>query len=162
MREWVRVYTYKTGLLSPVAHDLQLSLEKWDLRRDHGDLVFEAWTDRLRIDGPVVRGRLEPRGISDKDRRKIKSNIDDKILDIQRNPRVVFRGRERRDRIEGTLLLRGQSVEISIPTTESKGQLRGEVTIRPSLWGIRPFKALGGAIKLLDRVRVAFCLHTGP
>ena len=162
MREWVRVYTYKTGLLSPVAHDLQLSLEKWDLRRDRGELVFEAWAERLRIDGPVVRGRLEPRGISDKDRRKIKSTIDDTILDIRRHPKIVFRGREKGDQIQGKLLLKGSNIEITISTTENKGLLRGETTIRPSVWGIPPFKALAGAIKLQDKVRVAFCLHTGP
>ena len=162
MNEWVRVYTYKTGLLSPVAHDLQLTLDKWSIRRDGGEIIFEAWPDSLQVDGAMVRGKLQPRGINDKDRRKIRKNIREKILETKANPKVVFRGRETRDSIVGSLRMKSQTHDIEFATTEQAGTLRGEIEIQPSRWGVAPFRALGGAIKLQNRVRVVFCIKTSP
>ena len=162
MKEWVRIYTYKTGLLSPVAHDLQLTLEKWSLRREGREIIFEAWPESLQVDGAMVRGKLEPRGISDKDRRKIRKNIQERILDTRKNPKIVFRGKENRDSIQGNLRMNGQLEHLEFPTREHAGSLRAEVEIQPSRWGISPFRALGGTIKLQDRIRVVFCLRTSP
>ena len=158
MREWVRVYTYKTGLLSPVAHDLQLSLERWEIHREGTGLVFQARLKSLRIDGPVVRGKLEPRGISDRDRAKIRGHIGDTILCTREHPLAIFKGQQVGSMLRGPLRMRGQAQEISFALQEENGQLKGAVEIQPSRWGIAPFKALGGAIKLKDHVRIAFSM----
>jgi hypothetical protein len=157
--EWLRVFTYKTGLLSPVAHDLQLSLDRWDLTREGTDIIFEARSQSLEIDGPIVRGKLEPRGISDKDRKKIKRNILDTVLLSRTHPMVIFRGSQQGAELRGELRLRGQTLPLVIPITHSGDQLQGQVEIQPTRWGIAPFKALAGAIKLQDRVRIEFSIR---
>jgi hypothetical protein len=159
VRDWLRVYTYKTGLLSPVAHDLQLSLEHWELRREDAELVFLARLESLRVEGPVVRGKLDPRGISDRDRTKIKGHIGDTVLHTAEHPVAIFKGQQEGSILRGPLRLRGQAHEISFALREVGGQIKGEVEIQPSRWGIAPFKALGGAIKLKDQVRIAFAMH---
>ena len=87
MREWLRVYTYKAGLLSPMAHDLQISLSRWDLQPEGAYWLFQADAAHLQIDGPIVRGQLEQRGITDRDRRKIKGHIRDTILNTRAHPK---------------------------------------------------------------------------
>ena len=159
MRDWLRVYTYKTGLLSPVAHDLQLSLERWELHREGTGLVFRARLESLRVDGPIVRGKLEPRGISDRDRAKIKGHISDTVLCTTEHPVAIFKGQQVGSMLRGPLRLRGQAHEISFALREEEGRIHGEVEIQPSRWGIAPFKALGGAIKLKDHVRIAFSMN---
>jgi hypothetical protein len=157
--EWLRVFTYKTGLLSAVAHDLQLSLEHWDLKIEEQEIVFEARPQGLQIDGPFIRGKLEPRGINDSDRRKIKRNILETVLLSEAHPMVIFRGKHLGQALHGQLRLRGQTHPLVIPVTQADGRLQGEVEIQPSRWGIAPFRALAGAIKLQDRVRIAFQLR---
>ena len=159
MKEWLRVYTYKAGLLSPMAHDLQISLSRWNLQPEGSHWLFQADAAHLEIDGPIVRGQLEQRGITDKDRRKIKNHIQDTILKTQSHPKIIFRGRPKNHTLEGELRLKGRIQPITIPLRNDGSLVRGEVEIQPSRWGITPFKALGGAIKLQDRIRVAFCVN---
>lgn len=159
MREWLRVYTYKAGLLSPMAHDLQISLSRWDLQPEGTYWLFQADASHLEIDGPIVRGQLEQRGITDRDRRKIKGHIRDTILNTRAHPKITFRGRPHGDLLEGELRLRGSVQKVAIILSQEGPLIRGEVEIQPSRWGIAPFKALGGTIKLQDRIRVAFCIQ---
>ena len=152
------MYTYKAGLLSPMAHDLQLSLGRWELQPEGTRWLFQADAAHLEIDGPVVRGQLEQRGITDRDRRKIKGHIQDTILQTRSHPKIIFRGRPNGACLEGTLRLRGMVHPIQIPLRNEGQLVHGQVELRPSRWGIAPFKALGGAIKLQDRIRIEFCV----
>lgn len=52
----------------------------------------------------------------------------------------------------------GQRRPLALLLGLSRDRLHGEVELTPSRWGIKPFKALMGAIKLQDRVRVRFDL----
>ena len=46
--------------------------------------------------------------------------------------------------------------DITLTVREADGRWRGQIELVPTRWGIQPFKALLGAIKLEDRVVVRF------
>lgn len=153
-----RVFTFKDGLLSRVAHDLQLTLSRFEIAVEGEAVTGTFWPGSLRVDGPVSGGRLEPEGLRDKDRAEIQGTIADKILQIGRHPTAQFTGTHRGDAVNGTLALAGRSAPVSLTARAADGRIRGEVELVPTRWGIAPYKALLGAIKLQDRVRVVFDL----
>ena len=62
MAHRVHVFTFKAGLLSRVAHDLRLRVERFGITRE-GDSIrarFEA--NSLRVDGVMEGGRLDASG----------------------------------------------------------------------------------------------------
>ena len=156
----VWVTSFKDGLLSRVAHDVQLRLHRFTLTRDGDALTFRGQVDSLVVEGAVERGRLNDKRLTEKDRRDILDNVHRKILDTRRNPEVVFRGDVVRNGLtatcEGTLTLDGHTQPLTVSGRVRDGVLAGRVELTPSRWGIQPFRALMGAIKLQDRLEVRF------
>lgn len=161
----VQLFTFKEGLLSRVAHDLRLHVERVSLTRmgEGDDRVlarFEA--DSIVVDGAMKGARFDPRGLSSRDKAKILDNIRGEVLRTRAHPHVEFRGRAHEDPelagdrldIRGELSLCGVTRPLSFPATRAGELLRASVTLTPSHFGIAPYKALAGAIRLQDRVRV--------
>lgn len=156
----VHVFTFKEGLLSRVAHDLRLTVGGFELQIEAGGATLRGTFQlgSLRVDGAMVNGSLKTGSIRDKDLRDIKKNIDQKILDTRRWPTAQVEATHEGGRLEGTLQLKGRSASISCSVTHTDGRLRGRVILVPTRWGIKPFKAALGTIKLKDRIEVAFDL----
>jgi len=153
----IQVFTYKDGLLARLAHDLRLTLGRFEIQREGATVQARFWPGSLRVDGAIDRrGQLDPAALSDSDRRKIGENIANEVLHLDRSPEASFRGQIVADgaAVEGELTLAGRSVALRVPVQAVGDRLRAEVTLAPSRWGIAPFKALAGAIKLQDRVLV--------
>lgn len=150
----IRVYTFKDRrkLLSPVAHDLRLSLERFDVDRDGDRVTVRCPTDAFAVDGRMVGGALEP--MREKDRRDVLDNVRRKVLQTRRHAEAVFEGTLTDGRVSGELSLVGRRAPLSFTVEQTDGRLRGRVDIQPTRWGITPFKALLGAISLEDRVVV--------
>lgn len=162
----VQVFTFKEGLLSSVAHDLRLGLKRFELTVNGDTLTVRFWPESLEVDGPMKNGQLDAGGLSAKDRRDIHENIVEKILHTARNPEGRFEGRITPGEgpvrtATGTLTLHGQSQPLSVTARVENGRAKGEVDLVPTKWGIAPYKALMGAIKLQDRVRVSFDVKVG-
>ena len=152
--------TFKEGLLSKVAHDLQLIIEQYRIASDGRRIEGEFRPESLSVVGAMRRGVLDTGVLSDGDRREIGVNIREKVLHTDRHPTIAFSGRvargDRTHRVVGPLTLMGVSHEIAFDVRERDGRWTGEVEIQPSRWDVQPFKALLGAIKLQDRVIVRF------
>lgn len=156
----ITVLTFKEGLLSKVAHDLQLSLERFKIQTDGSRVEAEFFPDSLVVEGAMRRGILDSGALSDGDRREIGANLREKVLRTEEHPSIKLTARAARDdgrlRLVGPLTMMGKSVELAFDVDDRGGFWRGEVELTPSRWGIHPFKALLGAIKLQDRVVVRF------
>src|SRR5690606_28852876 len=63
--------------------------------------------------------------------------------------------------VRGDLDLAGVRRPLAVTATHADRRVRARVTLRPSDWGIRPYKALAGAIRLQDRVIVDSDLAAG-
>ena len=81
------------------------------------------------------------------------------ILLSRRYPRIELEGsiqtQNNRHSLSGELRLRGQTRPIKTELIRSGDTLQSVFELKPSEFGIAPYKALGGAIKLDDRVRVS-------
>lgn len=162
----IRVLTFKDGLLSKVAHDLSLSLERFDVQSDGKRVQAAMQLESLTVEGVMRKGVLDPHGVSDADRQDIVANIQHKVLHTDDDPTASFSGEAAPVaggyRVSGSLTLAGKSRDLSFDVQEASGCWRGELELQPSLWGIKPFKALMGAIKLQDRVVVRVELPITP
>lgn len=160
----IHVFTYKDGLLARLAHDLRLTLQRFEIQRDGAGVQARFWPGSLHVDGAIDRhGALDVNTLSDSDRRKIGENLAQDVLHLDRFPEASFRGQiVGGSAVEGELTLAGRSASVRVPVQAAGGRLRGEVTLVPSRWGIAPYKALAGAIKLQDRVRVVLDLPADP
>ncbi|PRQ07874.1 YceI family protein [Enhygromyxa salina] len=165
----IRVFTWKEGLLSRVAHDLRLRVERFTIAgpgdNAGGDLTVEVDAGSIVVDGVMNGSRCDPDQLGARDRAKIAETIRAEILKTRAYPKVVFRGSVSagtgvgaRVRVDGTLELVGVRRSLSLVAVREGERLRGSVTLVPSEFGIRPYKALAGAIRLRDRVRVDFDL----
>ncbi len=165
----IQVFTFKDGLLARLAHDLRLSLRRFELRRAGETISGTFWPGSLVVDGAVSKGRVDATGLSEGDRRSIAGNIAE-VLQVGRFPEVTLTGQVTAGRFAGTLTLVGRTLPIEAAVT-TDGVVRAEVVLVPSRWGIAPYRALAGAIKLQDRVVVRVvvpadapdpCTWTGP
>lgn len=163
----VHVYTFKddSRLLSPLAHDLCLRCTRFSATLD-GERVRARFTaDSLVVDGAVKAGRVDRTALGKLERGKIEGSVQKDVLATHKHPEIIFAGELRpaaspRDgeRLEGGLTLLGRTVAVIIPVERRDRRVRGRVELVPSRWGIKPFTALLGALKVADRVVVEFDL----
>ena len=158
------VLTFKEGLLSAVAHDLCIRVERFtiELRDDESiEARFEAGS--LRVEHAMKDGRPAPGTLSDRQRREIEGNIVDDVLHAKRHPEIAFRstrvqgeGDERR--IEGTLRLHGREQPLRLTARRAGGRWSAEVELHQPDFGIKPFSAMLGTLKIRPQVRVKVSL----
>ena len=163
-RARLELFTFKRGLLAAVGHDLCLGVDELELELSAGTL--RAWfaLDSLRVLGAMQRGALVRHEPSEHDRRAILDTARREILHSEHHPRA---------QLNGTLEVRGGGAElraeltlhgvtrpllIAVPLAPAGATLTVRTELQPSLWGIAPFSALGGALKLQDRVQVVLTL----
>lgn len=161
----IHVFTYKDGLLARLAHDLRLSLRRFELRRAGDAVSGRFWPASLSVDGVAGRdGRVDAAALSESDRAKIVRNATEEILHTERDPEVRFEGAlvDGGRAVDGALTMVGRTCPVRAEVRAEGGRLRAEVVLAPSRWGIAPYKALAGAIKLQDRVLVRLDLPADP
>jgi hypothetical protein len=158
----VQVFTFKTGVLSRVAHDLRLSLGEFEIDVAGDQVRGRFWPDSLQVDGVMREDTLDAAGLGPHEKAEIIQNVRSKVLHTQQYPEVRLEARlsraSRTYRVTGELELVGKRRPITCSAAEENGRVRGEVELQPLRWDIPPFKALLGAIKLQDRVIVRFDL----
>lgn len=162
----VHVFVYRTGLLSAVGHDLRLSVGEFTI--DYGDQEVEAVFDpsTFRVDGAVRDGELRPDALSDSDRSKIIENVEEDVLEVDQHDRIAFEGSyEREDagdgRVRGSLRLAGVRRELAVEVRHARGRFRADCELTPSRWGIEPYSALLGALKLRDYAEIQIDVPDG-
>jgi hypothetical protein len=156
MADTLLVFTWREGLLSRVGHDLRLSAQRIEIVPESGGWVVRVPVAGLRVDGAMRDGALDPGALSAKDRGDIEEPMRGAVLHADQHPAVVYRGRLVDGRAVGMLTLCGRTLPLELPTRVGDGRVRGEVELVPSRWGIQPYRALLGTLKVQDRVRVVF------
>ena len=158
----VHLFTYKDGVLSRIAHDLRLSVRRFRVVVDGTTVRGEFFPETIQVDGVMRDGVLDARTLAPRDIDKIKSTMASSVLRVSQFARITFEGVVRPQGGDGSfvakgkLTLVGKSVDIAVPLTIREGRATGALEFAPSAWGIKPYSALGGTLKLQDRVGVAF------
>ena len=153
-----RVFTFKEGALSAVAHDLELSVGRLTIDVD-ADLTIDArfGLDALRVLHALKDGRATS-SLSDGDKRKIERTMADDVLAVRRHPEATFRGKAEPAgdgyRITGELTLHGRARPLTVTTRALDGRQVAEVTLHQPDFGIKPFSAMLGTLKVKADVKV--------
>ncbi len=164
------LWTYKEGLLSRVAHDLCFTATGWEgsLERD-GERVQLSVTlpvSGLRLKGKVKGSTVTP--MKAKDEREIESNLcGPKVLNAARSATITYQGEGALAgnlvQVQGQLSLKGQVRDLPlVARVREDGDAlvaEGEVSFKQSDFGIRPFSAMLGALKVQDSVRISWSVR---
>ena len=151
------VRTKRGGAAAKAGHDLDLLVTAWE-----GTLtVGEETSAELTADATslrVQRGTGGMQVLGDEDKDNIHQTIDDEVLQRQdivfRSTRVESAGAGLS--VEGELTLAGTRRPVAFElAVADDGTLAATTTITQSAWGMKPYSALWGALKVLDEVEVA-------
>ena len=156
------IFTFKDGLLSPIAHDLRIRVTSFRVEVDEAktSVVASFDTTSLRVDTPMKDGAENPSALSAADKDKIAAQIRDDVLHSSKHPAASFRSSHVTARgdggydLTGELTLHGVSKPIEAQTQLVDGRQQLELTLHQPDFGITPFKAMLGTLKIQPNVKV--------
>lgn len=155
------VFTYREGLLSVVAHDLRIRVTRFSVEVDEAARTIRARADAasLRVECALRDGAELPGALSDANLKEIEANIAGSILEATRYPEIRFqssRVEERPDafEVDGTLELHGQSRPVRVGIRRSGERDVAELTVQQPDFGIKPYSAMLGALRVRADVLV--------
>lgn len=158
--------TTRTGLGAKAGHDLTIEVTSWNARITvdtanpaNSSVNLEANSDSLEVREGT--GGVKP--LTDGDRADIKKTIREKVLRTDRHPTITFSstkidGTPESFSIEGDLAITGTAQPVTVHGTITDGRAQGSATVAQSRWGIKPYTAFLGALKLSDEVKVEFAV----
>jgi polyisoprenoid-binding protein YceI len=151
------VRTRRTGAAAMAGHNLLIHVTSWEAALEVGEaasLVVTAAGASLR----VREGSGGMQALGEDDMKSIEQTIDDDVLKRQE---ITFRSTsvEARDgglAVQGDLTLLGTTRPLAFDVeVGDDGRLRAVAVVRQSDWGLKPYSALFGALKVVDEVEVA-------
>jgi hypothetical protein len=153
------VRTKRVGAASKAGHDLLIEVTSWSATLDLGEdpaATLTADATSLR----VLEGTGGMMALGDDDKAGIAQTIDDEVLmgrPIEfRSSAVELNADGRPGRVSGELELAGARHPIAFElTTGEDGRVTGTATLRQTDWGMKPYSALFGTLKVADEVEVA-------
>jgi Fe-Mn family superoxide dismutase len=155
------VRTGRTGAAAKAGHDLLLHVTAWQATLEVSEdpaqtsIVLDADATSLR----VREGTGGMQALGDDDKASIEETIDDDVLKRQgiefRSTAVQTAADGSRISVQGELTLVGKARPIAFDlTVDDDGKLSGSAVVKQTDWGITPYSALFGALKVSDEVEV--------
>jgi polyisoprenoid-binding protein YceI len=149
------VHTGRSGAAAKAGHDLRLEVTAWEATLEFGaQPTVELTADPTSL--RVREGTGGMQALDEGDRANIETTIDDEVL--KREP-IVFRSTRAAPApgglsVEGDLTLLGRTRPIAFDVTVADGTLRAVAVVTQTDFGIKPYSALFGALKVADEVKV--------
>lgn len=154
------VFTFKDGLLSKIAHDLKLAIRRFEIDVSPGSVRARFDTRSLVVVTPMKDGQDNPSALSDSDKAKIQEQIAADVLHSNQHPTAEFVSRSVTQRpdggysISGDLTLHGVTKPIDAETQANSGWQITRVELNQPDFGITPYKAMMGTLKIKPDVIV--------
>jgi hypothetical protein len=150
----VHVFTFKEGLLSAVAHDLQLVVERCSVDVEGERILGTFETGSVRVVTAMKNGAPSSALLSPM-KAEIEKNIVVDVLEARRFPEARFETtRVTATTIEGELWLHGTTRRLT-GSLRNEGPVRvAEFTFDQRDFGITPYSAMLGTLKIKPEVRV--------
>ena len=158
--------SYKDGMGAKLAHDLVLRATNWNGTLNVDDNP-SACSATLTVDAgsiEIVEARGGVKSLSDKDRRDIDKNINEKVLETNRYPELRFEttsisGSEPNLEAAGNMTIKGTTRPVNVDLNVNGTTVTAKTGISQKDFGIKPFSAMMGAIKLRDDVDFELTLN---
>lgn len=154
----VTVFTYKEGLLSAVAHDLKIKVTRFSISADDDTARGEFDASSLVVVTAMKDGVENPGGLPPSGPDEVNKTIANDILKAARNPTIAFEGKVSGAAIAGRLTLNGITKEIRGSAKEEAGKNVAEFRIDQREFGIKPYSAMLGAMKVKPEITVRVVL----
>lgn len=160
------VRTERAGAAAKAGHDLLIHVTAWEAELAVGenpaDASMELTADATSL--RVVEGTGGMQALGDDDLANIHQTIDDEVLMRQeirfRSTRVQIERDGSRLRAEGDLTLAGSTQPIAFDLAiDQGGALSASAVVTQTAWGMKPYSALFGALKVRDEVEVRLDGH---
>lgn len=169
------VFVAKAGLFSAFAHDHNIGVKLFS-----GSVTVPesgAAGGALTLDIEAKSLSVLDQQVSDKDRAEIANSMHSAVLESEKYPKISFKSasvsglKQTGEQgygftVNGDLTLHGATRRIAVPVsaTITPQQLRasGKYTLRQTDFGIKPYSAAGGAVKVKDEVVVNFSIVARP
>jgi len=155
------VLTFKAGLLSKVAHDLKLEVRDFEVVADPdaGTVTARFQTGSVRAVCAMRDGEPAPGVLSEADLADIERRMTKDVLHPRRFPEVTYSSVSVEAdgdgwRLLGRLSLHGVEHDIRCRTTRTGDELTAEVRLDQRDYGIKPYTAMLGALKIRPEVVV--------
>ena len=156
------VRTRRAGAAAKAGHDLLIRVTEWNATLAVGEEPADSRID-LHVDAGSLRveegtGGMQPLG--DDDIASIHETIDDEVLKRQEiefhSTRVEPRGDVGGLTAEGELTIGGRTNPISFDLEVAEdGALTADAVVTQTAWGLKPYSALFGALRVHDDVEIA-------
>jgi polyisoprenoid-binding protein YceI len=166
----VYVYTFKEGLLSKLAHDLLIDVTNFKVNLNipeagltSGSLEMELQADSLKVDCAMKNGERQPDTLKEKDIADIEKDMAKKVLHPDKYPTVNFCSKEIQEKeggyhINGELSLHGATKPVDFDIDTNGENLKGMITLLQKDYGIKPFRAMMGTLKVKNEISIGFDL----
>lgn len=151
------VKTYREGVAARAGHDLVIDVTSWQATIDPAAGTLELTADPRSLE--VREGVRGVKPLTDRDRGEIRKNIDEKVLGGQpiefRSTAVQLPDGPGRLTVEGELTMAGSTRPVTAQLdVGGDGRVAGTIALTQSAWGIKPYRALMGALKVRDQVEI--------
>lgn len=152
----LRIRTGRTGGAAKAGHDLLIEVESWQATLDlesQSALTLTADSRLLR----VLEGTGGLKSLSEGDKADIKKTID---KDVLKGTAIEFLSSEVREvpgglSVRGELSLNGRKAPVTFDLAiGAEGGVTGSAKVTQSAFGMKPYSALFGALKVADDVEV--------
>ena len=154
------VQTRRGGAAAKAGHDLLLHVTEWEGTLTVGDggapTAAELAADATSL--RVQKGTGGMKALDDADKANIHQTIDDEVLERRD---IAFRSTAvEGTRVAGELTLGDTTRPLALElTVGDDGSVRGSAVVKQSEWGMKPYSALFGTLKVLDEVEISLEGH---
>jgi polyisoprenoid-binding protein YceI len=154
----LRVKTGRHGAAAKAGHDLVIEVKSWEatlnVAEDASGSSLELTADPTSLH--VVEGVGGMQALGDDDKADIRKTIDKDVLK-QKTIEFTSSGVSESGgdlAVTGELSMGGKSKPVDFVVSGDGGKVSGSAKVNQSDWGIKPYSALFGALKVNDEVTV--------
>jgi hypothetical protein len=156
-----KVFAYREGVLSSFAHDLRITVTSFVIRGDLDMKSIRAKFDAgsLHVDCVMDHGKERYDILTEENKKEIDGYIFKDILDSEFYEEITFESTSitkegKHYLVKGILSLCGTEKEIGVKIGNGDGRQVAEATIHQPDFGIKPFSAMMGTIRVKPDVLV--------
>jgi hypothetical protein len=155
----VLVFTFKDGPLSTVAHDLKLKVEKFSIAAQGASFTADFDAGSFKVVGAMKDGKDHPDGLGPGLYPDVLRNLNNAVLLPAKYPGIRFVSTKVTDtEVVGQLTLMGVTKELKGTRSSQGGKRVAEFKVDQRDFGITPYSAMLGAIRLRPHVVVRVTL----
>jgi len=155
------VFVLKEGMLSAVAHDVKVQIDEFEVAIDEPTRAIAAIfnADSAQVLTAMRDGQDDPDALSSEQKHQIELNIRTDVLKSREFPDIVFVSESVADSeagyvAKGNLTIKDVTQSITFPVRRSDGFYVAEAKVHQPDFGIEPYSAMMGAIRVRPTVIV--------